>query len=103
MGQMTACTVLGKGGGWLQQQGGGIVVVRGGGIEPWCRDNHGNTTINRGLRGGKREGGREGGQCNRDGDCGIGGGGDNATGDDNWVGGEWQGDSHYKTTSINTS
>ena len=33
---MTACTVLGEGGGVLQRQGGGIVVVQGGGIEPWC-------------------------------------------------------------------
>ena len=49
------------------------------------------------------KGGREGGRCNRDGDCGIGGGGDNAMGDDDRVGGEGQGDGHYKTTSANTS
>ena len=52
---------------------------------------------------GWEKGGRDGGRCNRDGDCGIGGGGDNAMGDDDRVGGEGQGDGHYKTTSANAS
>ena len=106
MGWMTACTVLGEGGGGCNKEEEGLLlseeeglsrgVDKGGRRQLWEYNNQQRLE-------GWEKGGREGGRCNRYGDCGIGGSGDNATGDDDQVKGEEQGDGHYKTTSANTS
>jgi hypothetical protein len=106
MGWMTACTVLGEGGDGCNKEEEGLLlseeeglslgVDKGGRRQLWEYNNQQRLE-------GWEKGGREGGRCNRDGDCGIGGGGDNITGDNGRVGGEGQGDGHYKTTSTNAS
>jgi hypothetical protein len=97
MGWMTACTVLGEGGDGCNKEEEGLLlskeerlslgVDKGGRRQLWEYNNQQRLE-------GWEKGGREGGRCNHDGDCGIGGDRDNAMGDNGWVGGEGQGDSH---------
>jgi hypothetical protein len=106
MGWMTACTDLGEGGNGCNKEEEGLLlseeeglslgVDKGGRRQLWEYNNQQRLE-------GWEKGGREGGRCNCDGDCGIGGGGDNATGDNGQVGGEGQGNGQYKTTSANAS